>query len=88
MVIVNDSLRIMPAEKKEKCVNSPWLTVEQLADYLSVSSGTIRNWVSQKYIPHIKKGRIVRFHRNQIDAWLSANACPGRHTIAQSLFGS
>ncbi|HEG43341.1 MAG TPA: DNA-binding protein [Phycisphaerales bacterium] len=71
--------------QKEKHVNSPWLTVKQLAEYLSLSPGTIRNWVSQKYIPHSKKGRVVRFHRRQIDEWLSADTCPGRRTIAQSI---
>jgi len=62
------------------------MTVEQLADYLSVSHGTIRNWVSQKYIPHARRGRVVRFHRQQIDAWLAADACPGRRTVAQRIF--
>lgn len=67
---------------------SPWMTVEQLADYLSVSPKTIRNWVSQKYIPHAKRGRIVRFHRDRIDAWLSAGECKGRRTVVQSIINT
>ncbi len=76
----------MSAQPAEKYDKSPWMTVEQLAEYLSVSPGTIRNWVSQKYIPHARRGRVVRFHRRQIDAWLAADACPGRPTIAQRIF--
>ena len=57
---------------------TPWLTVEEVADYLSVSAGTVRNWVSQQDIPHAKRGRVVRFHRDRIDAWLSRGACKGR----------
>ena len=65
--------------------DSPWMTVEQLADYLSVSPGTIRNWVSQRYVPYAKKGRMVRFHRQKIDTWLAADSCLGRRAIAQDI---
>ena len=37
------------------------LTYEQLADKLQVNPGTLRNWVSQGYIPCVKLGRAVRF---------------------------
>ena len=77
----------MTQQKKQHSDSSPWMTVEQLAKYLSVSTGTIRNWVSQKYIPYAKRGRIVRFHRQKIDAWLAADACLGRRTIAQDILG-
>lgn len=77
------------AQQKKQCSDySPWLTVDQLADYLSVSPGTVRNWVSQKYIPYAKRGRIVRFHRQKIDTWLMADACSGRRTIAQNISGA
>ena len=62
-----------------------WMTVEQVALYLSVSAGTVRNWVSQKYIRHAKKGRIVRFNRQAIEAWLAADSFPGIRTIAQNI---
>ena len=75
----------MTQQKKQHSDSSPWMTVEQLAKYLSVSPGTIRNWVSQKYIPYAKRGRIVRFHRQKIDGWLFAGACQGRQTIAQNI---
>ena len=61
------------------------MTVEELAVYPLVGSGTVRNWVSQKYIPHAKKGRIVRFHRQAIEAWSAVNSCPGKSTIAQDI---
>jgi excisionase family DNA binding protein len=76
----------MDSSNQQPDSNQPtWMTVEQVAVYLSVSPGTVRNWVSQKYIPHAKKGRIVRFNRQAIDAWLSADSCPGRNTIAQKI---
>jgi len=63
-------------------VETPWLTVEELAAYLSVSPGTVRNWVSQEYIPHARRGRVLRFHKDRIDDWLAAGACKGRKRLA------
>ena len=77
----------MSKNNDKQTVNTPWMTIAQLSEYLSVSSGTIHNWVSQKYIPYAKRGRIVRFHRQKIDEWLAADFCLGRHTIAQDILG-
>jgi excisionase family DNA binding protein len=54
---------------------SPWLTTEHAADYLSVSVGTLYNWRSKGRGPryHVV-GRIVRYHRDQLDAFLQAGA--------------
>lgn len=60
---------------------SPWLTMSEVASYLSVSVGTVRNWVSQRYIPFARRGRVVRFHREKIDTWLAAGGCKGRLTV-------
>ena len=57
---------------------TPWLTIQELSQYLSVSVGTVRNWVSQRYIPFARRGRVVRFHREKIDQWLMSGACRGR----------
>ena len=50
-------------ETKEK---SPFVTIETLAQYFSVSVSTIRAWVRQGYIPDdtfIKLGNTYRFNR-------------------------
>ena len=64
-------------ESLEK-ISTPWLTFRQLAQYLNVTVGTVRNWVSQKYIPFSKRGGVVRFHRDKIDAWLNTGQCKGK----------
>jgi len=63
---------------------TPWMTPEVTAGYLGVSLGTLRNWTSARYIPFAKRGRVVRYHRDAIDRWLSRGSCPGRTTIADS----
>ncbi|WP_227288019.1 helix-turn-helix domain-containing protein [Boseongicola sp. H5] len=55
--------------------SSPWMTTDQAAAYLSVSNGTLRNWRSVGAGPHYKTvGRIVRYHRDDLDAFMMAGA--------------
>jgi len=49
--------------------------------YLGIALGTLRNWTSARFIPFAKRGRCVRYHRNQLDQWLSMGACSGRRTF-------
>lgn len=60
---------------------SPWLTPIEAALYLGVALGTLRNWTSARFIPFSKRGRVVRYHRDALDAWLNRGACPGRATF-------
>lgn len=62
-------------------VRSPWMRPRATADYVGIAIGTLRNLTSAKGIPHVKRGRIVRYHKDQIDAWLSKGACRGRTTL-------
>jgi excisionase family DNA binding protein len=50
-----------------------WDTNE-CAEYLHVKSWTVRAWVSQKRIPFIKLGRLVRFQPEKITRWLEEKA--------------
>ncbi len=60
---------------------SPWLTPPEASQYLGIALGTLRNWTSARFVPHSKRGRIVRYHREKLDAWLAAGSCPGRATL-------
>lgn len=63
----------LPQEAPER--NSPWLTAEQLAEYLSISYSTVAHWVATGVVPchYIPPGfRLVRFHRDEIDDWMRA----------------
>ncbi len=65
-------------------VPTPWMKPAPAAEYLSISLGTLRNWTSAGYVPFAKRGRVVRYHREQLDAWLSRKSCPGRTTLANA----
>jgi excisionase family DNA binding protein len=58
--------KVIPeVDKSEK-----FLTVFEVASLLSVRPSTVYRWVSLKEIPHYKLGRIVRFKRKDLEAWV------------------
>ncbi|OFZ80664.1 MAG: hypothetical protein A2583_13600 [Bdellovibrionales bacterium RIFOXYD1_FULL_53_11] len=44
------------------------LTIEQLAEYLQLSVGTIYYWVHRREIPFLKIGKHLRFNINEVMA--------------------
>lgn len=75
----------MDRQQPEAPISSPWLTAKQAATYLNISVGTLRNWTSARFVPFSRRGRVVRYHRDKLDAWLSQGACQGRHTFASKI---
>ena len=49
------------------------LSPEQVSDMLEVKVSTIYQWTHQRFIPHIKLGRFVRFREDEIETWLAEN---------------
>lgn len=51
---------------------SALLTYDQAAEYLAISTKTLRRWVAERRIPVIKISRIViRFRREDLDRFIS-----------------
>ena len=46
------------------------LSPQELSDVLSISIETVYAWTSQKRIPYIKMGRLVRFNADEVNKWL------------------
>jgi len=51
-------------------IQSPWLRPHEAAAYLNIALGTIRNWTRVGRIPFVRRGRVVRYHRQRLDEWL------------------
>lgn len=49
------------------------MSVAELAEYLKLDKQTIYNWLHKKKISGIKVGRVWRFDKDAIDAWLRSN---------------
>ena len=52
------------------------LTVKETAEYLNVKQPTIRKWIAERRLSHVKLGRAVRIPRLAIDRFIEENTVP------------
>lgn len=45
-----------------------WVNLEDVAEHLSLSKDTVRNWVKEGRLPHYKVGKMYKFQLSEIDA--------------------
>ncbi len=45
-----------------------YLTIRELADYLSIKTSNLYSKIAE--IPHYRIGRLLRFRKGEIDAWI------------------
>ena len=50
---------------------STWMTAEDVAQLLQVSTKTISRWVLTEGMPALRLGRVTRFERAAVDRWLA-----------------
>ncbi|BBO89899.1 helix-turn-helix domain-containing protein [Desulfosarcina ovata] len=60
-----------------------WLSVDEIGKYLGVSSDTVYRWIDKHNMPAHRMGRLWKFKRKQVDAWIEA----GGASIAGSASG-
>jgi excisionase family DNA binding protein len=46
---------------------------DEAAAYIGCTSGTLRVWTSKRRVPFVKVGRLTRFRKSDLDAWLQKN---------------
>jgi len=49
---------------------TPYFDIKTLSDYLQIKVSTLYAWSAQNKIPSIKIHGVIRFHKEEIDAWL------------------
>ena len=61
-------------DKKElgmiETLNDRWLSVEEMAQYLGISKGTLYKWITRKSIPAHKVGSLWKFKKDEVDEWI------------------
>lgn len=55
---------------------SPFMTLEECAEYIRLTPKTIYKKAHYKEIPSRKHGSRLLFHKDEIDAWSAARARP------------
>ena len=54
----------------ENDVLERWVNLEEVANYLSVSTDTIRAWIKQGKIPFYRAGKMYKFKISEIDDYV------------------
>jgi len=49
------------------------LSVDEAAQYLGISSGTMRNWLSMRRIEHVKVGRLTRISQAVLERYVATH---------------
>jgi excisionase family DNA binding protein len=49
-----------------------WLSVEEIAFHLGIKKDTAYKWVAKKHMPAHKVGRLLKFDKAEIDAWVKS----------------
>ena len=52
------------------------MSVSQMAEYLSISEYTLREWVRLKRIPFHRINKQIRFRKSKVDRWMERNEIP------------
>ena len=55
---------------------SKLLSYSQAAEILGIHAGTLRRWVANVRIPHLKIGRTVRFDHDELTQWIRSQSIP------------
>ena len=51
--------------------NEKWVNLSDIAEHLSVSQDTIRNWIKNGKLPFYKAGKQYKFRISEVDQWLT-----------------
>lgn len=53
-------------------MSEPWVSVENVAKYLSVAKDSVYRWIENKGLPAHKVGRLWKFKLSEVDGWVRA----------------
>jgi len=54
-------------------ISPEFLGIREVSQHLGVSNSTLYSLVEEQRIPHYRIGRLIRFKRSEIDAWMEGN---------------
>ena len=53
-------------------INDSWISLEDAANYLGVKKETVRSWIKKTDIPAHKIGKLWKFKKSELDAWVKS----------------
>ena len=52
--------------------HEPWVSLDEIAQHLSVSRDTVYRWIDDRSLPAHKVGRLWKFKVSEVDDWVRA----------------
>ena len=68
--LIRPPAKFFLARTGAKTMEDRWLSVDEIGVYLGVKRDTVYKWISDKALPAHKIGRLWKFKREEIDAWV------------------
>ncbi len=56
----------------------PWASVEDVAKHLGVAKDSVYRWIDTRNLPAHKLGRLWKFKREEVDAWVKSGGASDR----------
>ncbi len=56
-----------------------WLSISEICKYLGVSNDTVYKWIDKHEMPAHRMGRLWKFKKEQVDAWVEAGGAADRN---------
>lgn len=53
-------------------IHDRWLSVDEICKYIGVSKDTVYKWINKHGMPAHRMGRLWKFKKEQVDAWVEA----------------
>ena len=53
-------------------LNDNWISIVDAASYLGVKVVTLRKWIKENKIPAHKIGKLWKFKKTELDAWVES----------------
>lgn len=70
---IENLLRIVKKDDKITVPTAEVFSLNQAAEYVSLSKSAIYKKTSEKNIPHLKKGKKLYLKQSELDEWLTEN---------------
>ncbi|MBQ8279126.1 MAG: helix-turn-helix domain-containing protein [Roseburia sp.] len=56
----------------DEMIMDSWISLEDAANYMGVKKETVRSWIKKTDIPAHKIGKLWKFKKSELDAWVTS----------------
>ena len=61
----------------ENNINESWVSTKEIAEHLGVTKDTIHKWIKAETIPCARVGKLWKFKKSVVDAWVESGKASG-----------